>query len=141
MLISATLTNIRRENEVIVSTGDHKKKLIIPSKPLGKGSSVSGGELLFLALATCFCNDIYREAARREMEINAVEVIVRGEFGKEGEPATSITCEAKVEAPFSTYEEVASLLKKVDEVAEVHRTLRNGTGISLRIPEPVNEQG
>jgi|SRR5512133_183300 organic hydroperoxide reductase OsmC/OhrA len=139
MLISATLTNIHRENEVTVSTGDNKKKLIIPSKPLGKGSSVSGGELLFLALATCFCNDIYREAARRDMEIIAVEVIVKGEFGKEGEPASNITCEAKVESPSSTYEEIAALIKKVDEVAEVHNTLRYGTNISLRIPEHVNE--
>ncbi|HLO59302.1 MAG TPA: OsmC family protein [Bacteroidales bacterium] len=140
MLVSATLSNIHRENEVTVSSGESKKKIIIPSKPLGKGSSVTGGELLFLALATCFCNDIYREAARREMEISAVEVIVRGEFGREGEPASNIMYEAKVQSPGSTYDEIASLIRDVDRIAEVHNTLRQSTHISLRIPEPAPTQ-
>jgi uncharacterized OsmC-like protein len=141
MFISATLSNIHRENEVTVSTGDSKKKIIIPSKPLGKGSSISGGELLFLAVATGFCNAIYREAARREMDLSAVEVIVRGEFGDEGESATNITYEAKVESLSSSPEEINSLISYVDKVAEVNNTLRLGTSVSLRISEPVNAHG
>lgn len=137
MFISATLSSIHRENEVTVSTGERKKKIIIPSKPLGKGSSVSGGELLFLSLATCFCNDLYREAARREMDISAVEVIVRGEFGNEGEPASNITCEAKVESPLSTSEEIASLIGYVDKTAEVQNTLRKGVNVTLKMHETV----
>jgi uncharacterized OsmC-like protein len=42
--------------------------------------------LLFLALATCYCNDIFREAAKQGLKIDGVEVKVEGEFGAEGEP-------------------------------------------------------
>jgi uncharacterized OsmC-like protein len=53
--------------------------------------------LLFLALATCFCNDIYREAAKR-LKVQSVEVIVSGEFGGEGEPGSNIEYKAKIES-------------------------------------------
>ena len=33
-------------------------------KSPGRGSAVNGGEFLVLALATCYCNDLYREAER-----------------------------------------------------------------------------
>lgn len=137
MVISATLSNIYKENEVTVATGERKKKIIIPSKPLGKGSSVNGGELLFLSLATCFCNDLYREAARREIEINAVEVTVRGEFGEEGEQARNITYEVRAQSSNCSSEEIANLIKDVDRIAEVHNTLRKGTQVTLRIQQPV----
>jgi uncharacterized OsmC-like protein len=29
---------------------------------------------LFLALASCYCNDIYREAAKRNIKVERVEV-------------------------------------------------------------------
>jgi organic hydroperoxide reductase OsmC/OhrA len=136
MFISATLSNIHRENEVTVCTGDSKKKIIIPSKPVGRGSSINGGELLFLSLATCFCNDLYREAVRRDIEIHSVEVTVKGEFGNDGEPASNITYEVKAGSSNSTPEEIAALIQHVDRIAEVHNTLRNGTNVSLKIPEP-----
>ncbi|HEX2393928.1 MAG TPA: OsmC family protein [Bacteroidales bacterium] len=136
MLISATLSNIYKENEVTVSTGDSKKKIIIPSKPLGKGSSVNGGELLFLALATCYCNDLYREAERRDMDINGVEVTVKGEFGSDGEPASNVTYEVKAQSSTSSPQEIADLIRYVDCIAEVHNTLRKGTTVTLRLQEP-----
>jgi uncharacterized OsmC-like protein len=135
MLVSATLSNIYKENEVTVSTGDSKKKIIIPSKPLGKGSSVNGGELLFLAIATCFCNDLYREAARRDIDINAVEVTVKGEFGEEGQPAVNITYEVNAQSSTSSPQEIADLIRYVDRVAEVHNTLRSSVPVILRLQE------
>ena len=59
----------------------------IASKDDGFGLAVNGGELLFLSIATCFCNDLYREAAKRDQKIDSMEVTVSGTFGKEGEPA------------------------------------------------------
>jgi hypothetical protein len=56
-----------------------------------EGSSINGGELLFAALATCFCNDRYREAAKRGVEVQDVEVEVTGTFGNPGEPARDIS--------------------------------------------------
>lgn len=130
MHISASILNTSDQNEVIVTTNNISKGLSIPPKPVGKGSSVNGGELLFLALATCFCNDIYREAARRQMEIASVEVKVSGQFGVEGEPGYDIQYEVKIDSKASE-EEVRELVVFVDKVAEIHNTLRLGTSVTL----------
>ncbi len=131
MYISASIFNAGQQNQVKVTTNNASKHLIIPSKTEGKGSSVNGGELLFLALATCFCNDIYREAAKRELEITSVEVIVSGEFGAEGEPGRNIQYEVKI-ATDAKEEEIRHLIAHVDKVAEVHNTLRVGTSVTLK---------
>lgn len=96
MQISATILNTGQQNEVKVTTNNTSKQLFIPPKSEGKGSAVNGGEQLFLALATCFCNDIYREATKRKMDVKSVELVVSGEFGGEGEPGFNIQYEAKV---------------------------------------------
>jgi len=131
MLISASILNTGEQNNVKLITNSTSKQLIIPPKSEGKGSSVNGGELLFLALATCFCNDIYREAAKRQMEITSVEVVVTGEFGGEGEAGFNIQYEAKVDSS-ATEEEITDLITHVDKVAEVHNTLRVGTPVTLK---------
>lgn len=132
MHISAKIKNTQQHNDILVSTEKSEKKVIIPGKPAGKGSSVNGGELLFLALATCFCNDIYREAAKRNMDIQSVEVVVNGQFGKEGEPGSNITYEAKIEAPSCSPAEINELILYVDKIAEIHNTLRKGVSVSLK---------
>ena len=131
MNISATIANSISENNVVVSTNGQEKNVIIPGKSAGRGSSVNGGELLFLSLATCFCNDIYREAARREMDIQTVEVSVSGQFGGVGDPASNIVYNVKIEAPEHSTEEINSLIHEVDKVAEVHNTLRQGASVVL----------
>ena len=102
----------------------------IAVKPTGLGSSVNGGELLMLSLATCFCNDIYREAAKRNMEITGVEVEVMGEFGAESEPGFNFQYKANVTAN-APDEEIADLVAHTDKVAEIHNTLRKGIEITL----------
>ncbi len=133
MQISASILNTGSQNEVKVRTINATKQLLIPPKPEGNGSSINGGELLFLALATCFCNDIYREASKRQMQIRAVEVFVSGEFGEEGKPGFNIEYEAKVDCD-ATEEEINDLILYVDRVAEVHNTLRIGTPVTLKKP-------
>ncbi|QNF35777.1 OsmC family protein [Adhaeribacter swui] len=132
MLISATVTNRYQSHEVVVTTNANSRTVTIPGKPTGYGSAVNGGELLFLALATCFCNDVYREATKRQMHIQAVEVTVSGEFGQEGEPATSITYQAHIQAPEHTPQEIADLVSYVDQIAEIHNTLRQGIAVTLQ---------
>ena len=131
MHISASILNTGQQNEIKVTTNKAEKKINIPPKSEGKGSSVNGGELLFLALATCFCNDIYREAAKRQLEVKSVEVMVSGEFGGEGEPGFNIQYETKVDAD-ATEDEIRDLIVFVDKVAEVHNTLRTGTPVTLK---------
>ena len=76
MKISARVQNSKGRHEVNLRTGDNSQSVTIPPKESGFGSSANGGELLFLALATCYCNDIYREAGKRGMKVERVEVNV-----------------------------------------------------------------
>lgn len=130
MTISATLKNGSGKNETTVDTDGKKKSIVIPAKPDGQGSSVNGGELLFLALATCFCNDLYREGARRGIVLNSVEVTVSGFFGKEGEPASNIAFKVDVQSD-APEQAIDALISDVDRIAEIHNTLRHGATVTL----------
>lgn len=132
MTISVTLKNSFQKHDITLNTEAVEKSITIPPKEGGFGSSVNGGELLFLALGTCFCNDLYREAARRNMTLDNVEVIVSGEFGKEGESATKISYAATVKANNHSSEEIAELVQYVDNIAEIHNTLRKGIDVKLK---------
>ncbi|PZR29774.1 MAG: osmotically inducible protein OsmC [Citrobacter freundii] len=129
MKISARVQNTFDQHQVIVSTNDREQSVAIAAKKEGLGSSVNGGELLLLSLATCFCNDVYREAARRKMNVALVEVTVNGEFDKEGEPGYNIVYSTRVEAPGSSDVEIEELIEYVDRIAEIHNTLRKGVEV------------
>ncbi len=132
MNISATIKNSFQKNDISVKTEDNQKSIEISSKSDGFGSSVNGGELLFLALATCFCNDLYREALKRKMTLESVEVTVSGKFENEGESAKEISYQAHVEAKNHSEDEIAELIQFVDSIAEIHNTLRKGIPIELK---------
>ena len=86
--------------------------------------------MLFLALATCYCNDIYREAAKRNIKVERVEVNVEGDFGAEGEHARNVTYQAKVFAQASEAE-IREMMEFTDTVAEIQNTLRIETPVVL----------
>jgi uncharacterized OsmC-like protein len=130
MKITAAIRSKKDQLETHVQTNEAVKELSIPPKPTGYGSSVNGGELLMLSLATCFCNDIYREAAKRNISVSAVEVVVTGQFGGEGEPGSDFTYKANVIAGASA-EEIKALIEHTDKVAEIHNTLRRGLNITI----------
>jgi len=130
MKISAQVRNTQGQHEVQVKTNDSVHSISIAPKTTGPGSSVNGGELLFLALATCYCNDLYREAAKKGIRVEQVEVEVEGDFGTEGTPAKDVTYKAKVTAAGSEAE-VRLLMQATDRVAEIHNTLRVATPVRL----------
>jgi organic hydroperoxide reductase OsmC/OhrA len=130
MRISASVQNSAGRHDVTLRTNDQTHSLIISPRPTGFGSSANGGELLFLALATCYCNDTYREAAKRGIQVEAVEVAVEGSFGAEGEPAKDVTYQAKVTARAGEAE-VRELIEHTDHMAEIQNTLRVGTPVAL----------
>ncbi len=130
MRITARVQNSHGRNEVLLETDTARHAISIPPKESGWGSKASGGELLLLALATCYCNDLYREAAGRGIQVNEVEVEVTGEFGGPGEPARAVRYRAKVEARASE-QEIRELMTRTDQVAEVHNSLRLGTRVRL----------
>jgi organic hydroperoxide reductase OsmC/OhrA len=67
--ISARVENSFGQHAATLTTNDHTHSIGIAPRTSGFGSSANGGELIFLALATCYCNDIYREAARRGIAV------------------------------------------------------------------------
>jgi uncharacterized OsmC-like protein len=136
MKISAKVENSKDNHQITLQTNDNVHSIVIPPKPTGYGSSANGGELLFLALASCYCNDIYREAARRNIHVERVEVRVEGDFSGEGKPATNVVYHAKVFAQASE-DEIRELMKFTDTVAEIQNTLRIKTPIVLTEIEAV----
>jgi organic hydroperoxide reductase OsmC/OhrA len=128
--------NRQGEHQVILNTNDHTHSIAIPPKPTGLGSSANGGELLFLALATCYCNDIYREAAVLGIQVEDVEVEVEGDFGAVGKPARNIAYHARVKAR-AGQEAILALMRRTDQVAEIQNTLRVETPVRLGRVEAV----
>jgi uncharacterized OsmC-like protein len=128
---SARIHNQPNDHQVSLRVGEREQSLSIASKPSG-GSSVSGGELLFLALATCYCNDIYREAAKMNITVENVEVEVEGDFEAEGKPASNIVYRAKVDANASE-EQIRQLMMHTDAVAEIQNTLRLGVPVKMEL--------
>ena len=130
MKISAQVNNSKGQHQINLKTGDTSHSINIPSKASGFGSSANGGELLFLSLATCYCNDIYREAAKKNIPVVSVEVTVDGEFFTEGQPAKNVVYQVKVISPASE-SEIKKLIIHTDTVAEIQNTLRVETPVVL----------
>jgi organic hydroperoxide reductase OsmC/OhrA len=132
MKISAQVRNSQGRHQVTLKTDDHVHSIDIAPKPSGWGSSANGGELLFLALATCYCNDVYREATKSGIKVEGIEVQVEGDFGAEGTPARNVTYQARVTCSNQAAEEkIRALLQHTDQVAEIQNTLRVGTPVTL----------
>jgi uncharacterized OsmC-like protein len=133
MEIKAVVTSSAERHDVVVRTGASSRSLNSPSTSSGGGSGVSGGEFLMLAVATCYCNDLYREAERLGVPLDCVEVEASAEFPGVGLAATNIRYRAKVasSAPASA---VARLLLETDTVAEVHNTIRAGLPVQFVLP-------
>jgi organic hydroperoxide reductase OsmC/OhrA len=130
MKITARVQNSHNNHQVILRTNDRSHSLTIPPKPTGFGSSANGGEILFLALATCYCNDIYREASKRGITVGSVEVEVEGEFAGEGVPASNVVYRAKVAAQ-APVDAIQELMSYTDQVAEVQNTMRGEIPVTL----------
>ena len=102
-----------------------------PTAAGGAGLGFNGGQLLYLAIAACYSNDLYREAATRGITIRRVAVTVDGDFPSRGAASTPIVVDVEVAAD-APQADVETLLDEVDLVAEIPRSLRDGTSVELR---------
>jgi len=128
--IAARVVNAPGAHEATVRTAGNAQALAIAPKREGRGSAVNGGELLMLALATCYCNDLFREAARLRIPLDRVEVEATADFPAAGLAATNVRYRAKVDSS-APAEAIERLLRETDAVAEVHNTLRAGMAVRL----------
>lgn len=133
MEISAIVDSAPGHHRVSVRTGSAEHSLDVAPKAAGGGSATNGGEFLMLALATCYCNDLYREAARLGLQLDAVQVQAQAEFAGIGLAASEVHYRAVVRANGASDEDIARLLRETDAVAEVHNTLRKGVPVQLLV--------
>ncbi len=91
---------------------------------------MTGGELLVLALATCYCNDVYREAAKMGIDVSHIDVECSAEFPAEGHPAKDVTYTARITAQASE-ERIRELAAQADRLAEIHNTVRSAFPVTL----------
>ncbi len=136
--MSARVRNAADGHEVEVSTGEARTILEIAAKSSGRGSGVSGGELLLAALATCLCNDLFREAEKRDIELDEVEVEAEAEFPAEGVAARGVTCRVRLSGSASPAV-LRELTLDTDKVAEIQNTVRAATAVTLQSVEVPDE--
>lgn len=99
-----------------------------PAEAGGGGKGFNGGQLLYLAVAGCISNDLFREAPRFAVELDSVRVTVEGDFS--GEPAVSDAIRYDVE--LSGRGDLDALVREVDRIAEIPNSLRQGAPVTLR---------
>ena len=102
-----------------------------PAAAGGGGLGFSGGQLLYMAIAACWSNDLYREAATMGIELDGVEITVDGDFPARGAGSTPITVDVLVRSS-APEERVRELIAEVERVAEIPRAIREGPPIEIR---------
>jgi hypothetical protein len=85
----------------------------------------NGAGVLHVAVALCVLNDLFREGEALGVPVRGVRVSARGEFDTETWVSTGITYSLEVDST-APDDEVARLVARVDEVAEIPRVLRAG---------------
>lgn len=102
-----------------------------PANAGGRGLGFNGGQLLNLAVAGCISNDLFREAAKRGIQLNRVRVTVDSDYA--GQPAVSSPIEYSVEVVGDADEPtLLELIAYVDEIAEIPSSIRRGTPVTRR---------
>jgi organic hydroperoxide reductase OsmC/OhrA len=97
----------------------------------GRGLGFNGGQLLYLSIAACVSNDLYREAATMGVDLRRVAVEVDGDFPGRGMPSTPISVVVDIESDASG-ETIDDLVAEVDRVAEIPNSLRGTIPVVIR---------
>jgi putative redox protein len=106
---------------------------VIVDRPAGAGGGglgFNGGELLYLAVAGCISNDLFREAGTAGIALRSVRVRVHGDFPGDPAVSTEIAYEVEVDGDVPA-ERLRALVEHVDRIAEIPNSLRNGTPVRL----------
>ena len=101
-----------------------------PAGAGGGGLGFNGGELLYLAVAGCVSNDLFREAHRAGIALRSVRVRVAGDFTGDPLVSTEISYQVEVDGD-APAERLRALVEQVDRIAEIPNSLRNGTAVRL----------
>jgi uncharacterized OsmC-like protein len=88
----------------------------------------TGAHLLHLSAAGCVLNDLYREANKLGIRVDGARVTAWGGFDTQTWASTGITYRVELDSTASA-EEVAQLVDRVDQVAEIPRAIRAGAAV------------
>jgi uncharacterized OsmC-like protein len=129
-MFEVEVRNVAGRPLAIGSAGPHTLIVDRPPDGGGDGLGFNGGELLYLAIAGCVSNDLFREARSEEIALDSVRVRVSGDFG--GHPAVSGSVEYEVELTGAApAERLRAMIDHVDRIAEIPNSLRGGTPVRL----------
>ena len=107
---------------------------VVADRPVdagGRGLGFNGGQLLYLAVAACISNDLYREADRAGVRLTRVRVAVHGDFPGRGAASTLIQYDVEVSGD-APEDRLDALISEVDAIAEIPLSLRQATPVLLR---------
>ena len=130
-MFEVEVRNVSGRPLAVGSAGAHTLIVDRPADAGGTGLGFNGAELLYLAIAGCVSNDLFREALVQGIALDNVRVRVSGDFS--GDPAVSGAVDYEVElAGAAPMEKLRALIDHVDRIAEIPNSLRAGTQVRLR---------
>ncbi len=108
------------------------RSLVIDRTPRagGLGIGFSGEELFMMSIAASVCNSLYQEAAKRDIPVAHVEIIVNGDWAGEPAQARNIRYDVRLESS-APREAVEDLIRSVDHSADIPLSIRSGTPVKL----------
>lgn len=129
-MFEVTTVTVHGKPAAIGSAGPFTLVVDRPADAGGSGVGFNGGQLLYLAVAGCVSNDLFREAQADGITLSHVRVTVRGEFS--GDPAVSDEISYDVEiVGDAPPQRLRTLVEHVDHIAEIPNSLRRGTSVRL----------
>jgi uncharacterized OsmC-like protein len=130
MHIEVETQNVDGQVTALGSAGSFTLVVDRPVEGGGGGLGFNGGQLLYLAVAGCISNDLFRDARAAGIKLSRVRVKVDGDFV--GEPAVSDEIRYEVEVSGDAPEDrLRALIDQVDEIAEIPNSLSQGTRVRL----------
>lgn len=129
-MLSVETRNVGGRVTAIGSAGPYTLVVDRPADAGGGGLGFNGGQLLYLAVAGCVSNDLFREARSRGIELTSVRVAVEGDFTGDPQVSTPIGYAVEIAGDASD-DDLRALVHEVDAIAEIPNSLRGGTPVRL----------
>jgi putative redox protein len=130
MPLEVETRNLDDQATAVGAAGPYTVIIDRPVSAGGGGLGLNGGELLYLGVAGCVSNDLFREAQAAGIALRRVRVRARGDFTGDPAVSTEITYEVDVEGD-APAERLRALVEDVDRIAEIPNSLRGGTRVRL----------
>ena len=129
--VSVRLRTVGKGPTALAQAGPFTLTVDRPAAAGGGGLGFNGGQLLYLSIAACLSNDLYREAATMGIELDGVDVAVDGEFEGRGSGSSPITVNLTLRSS-APEQRLHELVAEVERVAEIPRSIRESPTIEVR---------